>query len=215
MHDPTIIAAEKSRARRLDDEANIRKERANEERRKEKGPMPLKMAPKPVPKPPPAARRNWDEGHCTDNEEWCEWAYGRGKVNFGGLTLDNQVNFPAFRKQPEATKCPVLIERYLEEWEEDGGDARVPMPGRGGSARWKGYRVKMDEMLEEAIAKNEGALEKMEPEVERCGGSVQFGPSSGIPMRITYEAHQRAEEKRKASRMDEAEREKQGEWSVK
>jgi len=186
--DPTITTAEATRARRLSEERKAEIEREVQARRKmkEETAAPVKEKPKHEER----GRKIEEEitDYMASDEVMLAWIDGRDQPCWG---LHNLAHEAAFRPQPQATRDQAKVEQYLREWCEDGGEALMPMLDQSGR-QWRGYRREMEGMLLELAVRNEGRLEQYQAACEVEGGSIQYGPRSGIPMRLTYPEHAKA-----------------------
>ncbi|KAK1036006.1 hypothetical protein LTS16_014131 [Friedmanniomyces endolithicus] len=189
--DPTITTAEATRARRLSEERKAEIEREVQARRKmkEETAAPVKEKPKREERERKIEKEITD--YMASDEVMLAWIDGRDQPRWG---LHNLAHEAAFPPQPQATRDQAKVEQYLREWCEDGGEALVPMLDQSGM-RWRGYRREMEGMLLELAVRNEGRLEQYQAACEAEGGSIQYGPRSGIPMRLTYQEHEKAMEK--------------------
>ena len=174
---PTIAAAEKARAHRLSDErlAHIRREMTARRHRKSEREAAELNVPRPVETP------GADEP-MTDREDLVDWAYRHANAFRG---LEGVESKAVFRAQPPATRDLGLMRLYMSEWREDGGDA-VESTRKGQTARWRGWRAEMEDMVKSSKSEGEGRRERMEIECEIEGGRMQSGPRSGMGMRLTF-----------------------------
>ncbi|KAK1820753.1 hypothetical protein LTR12_004779 [Friedmanniomyces endolithicus] len=189
--DPIITAAEATRARRLSEERNAEIEREVQARKRKKKESATPVEDKPKKEEETNKVEEVYEDFMADNEEMAVWAYKRGKSFWG---LDDLAHEQAFKPQPQATRDQAKVEQYLKEWSEDGGEALVPLLDRSG-IDWRGHRIEMEQMMGEATVENEDRLEQYQVACEIEGGTIQYGPMSGIPMRLTFQEHEKETEK--------------------
>ncbi|KAK0862836.1 hypothetical protein LTS02_006925 [Friedmanniomyces endolithicus] len=189
--DPVIIAAEATRARRLSEERNAEIEREVQARKQKKKESATPVEDKPKKEEETNKVEEVYEDFMADNAEMAVWAYKRGKSFWG---LDDLAHEQAFKPQPQATRDQAKVEQYLKEWSEDGGEALVPLLDRSGMD-WRGHRREMEQMMGEATVENEDRLEQYQVACEIEGGTIQYGPMSGIPMRLTFQEHEKETEK--------------------
>ncbi|KAK0808602.1 hypothetical protein LTR75_006179 [Friedmanniomyces endolithicus] len=185
--DPIIITAEGTRARRLSEERNADIEREVQARKQKKKESATPVEDKPKKEEKTKKVEEVYEDFMADNEEMAVWAYKRGKSFWG---LDDLAHEQAFKPQPQATRDQAKVEQYLKEWSEDGGEALVPMLDRSGMD-WRGHRRELEGMLLETAVHDEDGLEQIQEACEVEGISVQYGPRSGIPMRLTFQEHEK------------------------